>query len=343
MAAHVITLDCGTTNTRAVLWQGETVLATARSDAGVRDTARTGSTAFLAAAVAACLQELTAKGGIAPSAVAAVLASGMITSNLGLAEIPHRVAPAGMAELAAGMTEVFLPEVWPSPLWFVAGVRPNQGKVAPDDIPATDMMRGEETEVMALLEALKPELPCWLALPGSHSKYIPLDGQGRILGSRSTLTGEMFQALATQTILASSVSMTGAPKTAAPQESTQQESSSQESAWLIRGFLAARRYGLGRALYCTRLSQLWTESTVAERTAHLLGAVLESDIHLLREDGHASPDTPIWVAGRGELQEALITLLRHDGYFRNVREVPRNLDNLAGRGALALARLRGII
>ena len=325
---YVITIDCGTTNTRVALWNGNEIAATSRSEAGVRDTARTGSTGFLAEAVGACLKEVTAKAGITPDAVQAVLASGMITSNIGLKEIPHLIAPAGLQELADGMAEVSLPAVWPKPMWFITGVRPNPGKVPADDIPGTDMMRGEETEMIALLEALKPALPCWLALPGSHSKYIPVDEKGRIMGSLSTLTGEMFQALATQTILASSVDM-------AEKET--------DAGWLVRGYEAAKAFGLGRALYCTRLSQLWSDSTVAQRTSHLLGAILESDVHLLRSSPLTNADMPIWVAGRGELKKALVTLLRHDGFFRDIRETPEGMENLAALGAMAVARKRGIL
>lgn len=325
---YVITIDCGTTNTRVALWKGNDIAATAKSEAGVRDTARTGSTAFLSTAVAGCLRDVVAQTGITPADVTAVLASGMITSNIGLKEIPHLIAPAGKKELADGMAHVALPEVWPSSMWFITGVRPNAGKVAPDDVPGTDMMRGEETEVIALLEALKPALPCWLALPGSHSKCIPVDAEGRILGSLSTLTGEMFQALATQTILASSVDMA--------ERETDME-------WLIRGFNAAKAFGLGRALYCTRLSQLWTESTVAQRTSHLLGAIMESDVRLLRSSPLTSKDMPLLVAGRGELKKALAALLMHDGFFTDIRETPDGLENLAAHGAMAIARERGIL
>ena len=336
MSAYVITIDCGTTNTRVVLWNGAVVAATARSEAGVRDTAKTGSSEFLARAVAGCLQDVVSKAGITPESVAAVLASGMITSNIGLKEIPHLIAPAGIRELASGMAEVSLPSVWPKPMWFIPGVRPNPGKVAPDEVPDTDMMRGEETEVIALLETVQPALPCWLALPGSHSKYIPVDGQGRILGSLSTLTGEMFQALATQTILASSVDM-GADM------GVDMAANGTGAEWLVRGFAAAREFGLGRALYCTRLSQLWTDSSVGKRTAHLLGAIMESDVHLLRGSPLTNPDMPIWVTGRGELKKALVTLLRHDGFFKNIMEAPEGLENLAALGAMAVARVRGVL
>lgn len=329
-AQYIITIDAGTTNTRVQLWKNGAIAASAKSEAGVRDTARTGSTDFLAEAVAGCLQEVTSTAGISPNDVSLVLASGMITSNLGLKEIPHLVAPAGLRELADAMVPVELPRVWPKPMWFITGVRPNKGKVAPDDVSITDMMRGEETEMMALVAQLKPGLPCWLALPGSHSKYIPVDEQSRIAGSLSTLAGEMFHALASSTILASSVSLAEAAG---------------DEEWLKRGFELAREQGLGRALYCVRLSQLWCDSTPAQRTSLLLGAVLQSDVHLLRHNPHYPVDSnmPIWVAGRKELKTALATLLRHDGYFRQVHETPDDLENLAAFGAMAVAKERGLL
>ncbi|MDE5206200.1 2-dehydro-3-deoxygalactonokinase [Citrobacter amalonaticus] len=84
----IITIDTGTTNTRVCAWQDGTLLAEAARSAGVRDTAITGSTATLMQGVSDAVQEVKQKAGILCDAKVIYLSAGMITSNVGLCEIP---------------------------------------------------------------------------------------------------------------------------------------------------------------------------------------------------------------------------------------------------------------
>lgn len=76
-------------------------------------------------------------------------------------------------------------------------------KVGGDLLENTDMMRGEETEFIGLSEKLQSG--CIYVLPGSHSKLIKTDEQGRISSFVTTLTGEMIFALSQSTILKDAV------------------------------------------------------------------------------------------------------------------------------------------
>ena len=76
-------------------------------------------------------------------------------------------------------------------------------KVGGDLLENTDMMRGEETELIGLSEKLQSG--CIYVLPGSHSKLIKTDEQGRISSFVTTLTGEMIFALSQSTILKDAV------------------------------------------------------------------------------------------------------------------------------------------
>lgn len=96
---------------------------------GSRDTLRSGLREIIARAI-----ELA---GLQPSQIAAVLSSGMITSEIGLHEIPHADAPCGADELAASITRVddtgLLDGV---PVYFVRGIRnpiPQNGERANPD------------------------------------------------------------------------------------------------------------------------------------------------------------------------------------------------------------------
>src|SRR5215470_11139199 len=96
-------VDAGTTNTRVWLTAGDRVIARARAGVGVRDTARDGSSSRLRDALRELIDRVRVDArdqGFAQSPVC-VIAAGMITSPLGLAEVPHVPTPAGLNELAA--------------------------------------------------------------------------------------------------------------------------------------------------------------------------------------------------------------------------------------------------
>ena len=96
-----LTIDTGTTNTRVTVLKDGALLAQAKSETGVRVSAIDGDNHRLKQAVRQCLDEALDRAGIGWDQVCGVAANGMITSNVGLCEIPHCTAPAGAAELAA--------------------------------------------------------------------------------------------------------------------------------------------------------------------------------------------------------------------------------------------------
>ena len=118
-----------------------------------------------------------------------VLLSGMVGSRQGWVEAPYLPCPAGPAELATALTEI---------PFEGARVRLVPGVSAEDASGVPEVMRGEETQIAGVLEAIGAEgLVC---LPGSHSKWVRIAG-GRIAGYTTHLTGEAFAALSGHTIL----------------------------------------------------------------------------------------------------------------------------------------------
>src|SRR5258706_10497293 len=119
-----------------------------------------------------------------------ILASGMITSRQGWIEVPYVDAPAGPAELAAGLARHTAPKA--GDIWFVPGVHWTDGG-------ADDAMRGEETQIVGALAAqgVADALVC---LPGTHSKWVEVAG-GRIGRFRTYMTGELFAVLRQHSIL----------------------------------------------------------------------------------------------------------------------------------------------
>lgn len=98
---NILTIDTGTTNTRVTLWRDDVALCQAARQVGVRDTAITGNRTTLQRGVQDTIEAALQKAGLGIGQVDLVLASGMITSNVGLCEVPHLPAPAGLRDLAA--------------------------------------------------------------------------------------------------------------------------------------------------------------------------------------------------------------------------------------------------
>ena len=118
-----------------------------------------------------------------------VLLSGMIGSRQGWKEAPYLPCPAGAPEIAAGLADIEFD-------W--AQVKLVPGLSATDESGVAEVMRGEETQVLGVLEAMGGGgLAC---LPGTHSKWARVE-DGRIIGFTTHMTGETFGALRGHTIL----------------------------------------------------------------------------------------------------------------------------------------------
>ncbi len=73
--------------------------------------------------------------------------------------------------------------------------------------PEPDVMRGEETQIAGLL-ATAPGFDGVACLPGTHTKWARI-GCGRVESFRTFMTGELFQLLATGSLLRHSVAHSG--------------------------------------------------------------------------------------------------------------------------------------
>lgn len=326
---YTITIDAGSTNTRAYLWdENRRLTASARREVGVHVTAEEGNDSKLTQAVHDCLEELLALGGIGYCDVERILASGMITSNLGLFELPHVVAPAGAVELAKGSREVLLEEVCPVPIRFLPGVKNKVQPVGYENFEAMDMMRGEEVETLAILEAYPKGMPYLLVLPGSHTKFVLTDGEGRITGCLTTITGELLDCITKHTVIADAVGRSFASEARYDRET------------VLRGYETARNTGLGRGAFAARILNQFGERDKEKIALFLLGAALESDVRSLRGTRalELSPDIAVIVSGRNPLRRAIADILEYDGFFSRVEQyVPASDMPLSALGSFLAA------
>jgi 2-dehydro-3-deoxygalactonokinase len=318
-----IALDGGTSNTRVRLFEGEQLVATARRKVGVRDAVLDPAAKPLHRAVRECLAEVTARvSGRAPEFV---VASGMLSSEAGLCQVPHVHAPAGIIELARSLDRCDLADITDRPLYFVPGVRTPGGPGLAGWSEA-DVMRGEECETIGAWLALGMRGAAVFLWPGSHTKLVALDRQGRIVRSHTTLAGELTAALAHHTILAASLpeSLPDKPDAHA----------------LAAGARLVEREGLGRAAFLVRIADLTRTLDPAERASFLVGAVLADDVAHLAAHPILAGSHSVWVGGR-QPQRALYAAWLSVRLGERVRELDDDLaERASALGAIAITHQR---
>ncbi len=119
-----------------------------------------------------------------------VVMSGMIGSRQGWLEVPYAACPAGFDEIAAGMRKV----TWGGGTAWIA-----PGLSCRDEAGIPDVMRGEEVQILGVLDRLGAEAHT-ICLPGTHSKWVEVS-DGRIVRFTTHMTGEAFAVLKTHSIL----------------------------------------------------------------------------------------------------------------------------------------------
>ncbi len=277
--ANYITVDGGTTNTRVSLVCDRKIIDTKkmRVGAGNRDLN------LLKNSIKEAISSLLCEHGCTEKDILRILASGMITSEYGLCNLKHVSAPAGIEELHASMHEVVIPEISEIPFVFIRGVK-TEG-----DIESSDMMRGEETELIGILENEKVDTV--YVLPGSHSKLIRVDALGRIVDIGTMLTGEMIAALSGHTILKDSVDL-GVKDT--------------DGEYLLRGYEYCSKRGINEALFKVRVLKNILAASTEQTYSFFIGVVLASEIQSIIE----SASERVVISGQAQIARALFLILK---------------------------------
>lgn len=327
---HIATIDAGTTNTRVRIWQDAILVSEAIAAVGVRDTAIHGNNAKLTAAIKNTLSDALCRTNLPIERLKLILATGMLTSNVGLLEIPHITAPADMEKLASHMVKHTIPEICAQPIWFIPGIKNMGQPLAQEQITEMDIMRGEEVEVFGLIAQMKIAGPAVFILPGSHNKFVMCSTATQITGCITTLSGELLQVLSNNTILADAVVHGFA---------TQLDTEA-----FMEGVKCYQKFGLGRAAFTVRIRNQFAGFTPEQARNYLLGIILADDAQALLHsplfNGHAQ--LPVIIAGKPIMQQGFALLLSEK--FAQITLVPPAIQaNLSAYGAIAIAKKRGLL
>lgn len=169
---NYLMVDSGTTRTRVRWWSGGQVKGVVEELAGAKDVAICGSNAPIRAALTRLIEAIRRRY---PGPVEAVICSGMITSNVGLHEVPHAIAPVCEADLSRRVVRHDFPAITDLPIYFIPGVKTLGPGSSWEDLAAYDVMRGEEVECFGLLAQLPLAPPLAFFHCGSHHKLIVVD------------------------------------------------------------------------------------------------------------------------------------------------------------------------
>ena len=310
----LITVDCGTTNMRCRLFDGQTLLAQAKRTAGCRNTAFSGTSDFLRQSLKECIDELLTATGLREADVEAVVSSGTLASDVGIYYLPHAVAPVGVRESAAAARLAHMPEVTSIPILFIPGVKtlPAPGETDTDKfLDALESMSGEECETYGIMSRLGLEGNFVITLPGSYNKVFTVDAEGRITWLQTGMCGEFIAAMSEHTLLKHSL----------PHPVIQEILPEQ----LYVGFDYSVKNGVSPSLIKARTTQLFGGWSRDEAANFFIGALLKDDIMAVVR---AAKGQKIVVGGGDPLRSIFILLLRRAG-VGNIIEVDDDTARLA--------------
>lgn len=229
-----------------------------------------------------------------------VVMSGMVGSRQGWREVPYVQCPAGLREVSMHMTEV-APQVW-----IVPGVS------CVDDAGVPDVMRGEETQILGVLQDLEDD--SLLCLPGTHSKWVRVRGE-RIVGFRTCFTGELFSVLRQHSLLGRMM----------------QDGPADERSFAEGIDRSADDGGLLNHLFGVRTRGLFGEIGSVQAASYLSGLLIGHELRAMEPKQSFGVLGAPELAGRYERAAALLGLRA------------RRLDPLAApRGLFALIRKTGL-
>ncbi|RCR70951.1 2-dehydro-3-deoxygalactonokinase [Larkinella punicea] len=192
-----------------------------------------------------------------------VAVSGMASSSIGMDEIPYASLPFAMDGSQASFRHFDATETFPHELILISGVRSQE-----------DVMRGEETQLIGLTALLdregnRPNEAIFI-FPGTHSKHMYVQG-GQLLNFETYMTGEVFNLMASTSILKDSVDVSGFND-------------------FSEGNLAAFKAGLSEAgspllnrLFTVRTNQLFGNLTKQQNAFYLSGLLIGAELKPLQE------------------------------------------------------------
>jgi len=244
-----------------------------------------------------------------------MIASGMVGSRQGWKEAPYLDCPATLKQAAHQLTALTFehPDLGKHKIYIAPGLK------CTDANGQTDVMRGEETQIWGA--QLPPSSIC--VLPGTHSKWIWLDGQGDFQNFKTFMTGELYSLLTQHSILGRLMEI---PETNVPLKKDV----------FLRGVTLgiAGHAEVIHAVFAARTAGLMGQLGASELPDFLSGILIGAEIGSVSLDAVSK----VHLLGEGGLCERYGQAFQQQGV-----SVVRVGENATTRGQWLLARAAGLV
>jgi 2-dehydro-3-deoxygalactonokinase len=265
MSDRFVSCDWGTSSFRLRLVKSGNVVSEVKTRHGIR--ALNESLAAGDDRDAAFGGYLSEQLGKLTSARLPVVLSGMASATIGWRELPYAKAPLRLD--GSNLVHDCIAVAAAASVHLISGACTNQ-----------DIMRGEETEAVGILnhdDYSKFADRCLLLLPGTHSKHL-IVVDSCIVGWQTFMTGEIFEALTSATILKQT--------TDAPDESP--------SDAFLDGVGEGFSKGMEGSVFHARVRGVLEGATNGANRGFLSGLLIGSELRYIAQ---SAEDRPVLIAG----------------------------------------------
>lgn len=266
-------VDCGTTNSRVYIIneKGE-VKGKGKYQVGISDVAREKSNKILKEGLSKAFEEAFNNAKIDKNQLSCVISAGMITSELGLCEVPHISAPVGLDEMVQNLKKKIIEDIIAVdvPWYFIPGIKNyiDSNKNYIEQMGNLDFMRGEEVQALGIVHQRETQEPVTLVILSSHTKFIAINKEKQIEGSLTTLSGQIYRAFLESTSIGKSLLDDGTPM---PDNYFDIEK-------IDKGFDLVRKTGLLRSMMIPRFLDVLVKSKWYERLLIIESAIASDDL-----------------------------------------------------------------
>lgn len=179
-----------------------------------------------------------------------VLMCGMVGARRGWMEAPYVRVPASFEQIVNGVIQL---EVEGFDIRIVPGL------IGRDSTGVPDVLRGEETEILGCQSEEAGDVQ--YCLPGTHTKWLSMEG-GKLGSFSTSMTGDLFKAIRTGTIL----------------RSCTQHEPDDERAFLMGVLRAAQGGELGHQLFGVRTLVLTGDLKEPSASSYLSGLLIGNEV-----------------------------------------------------------------
>ncbi|MGK0270869.1 MAG: 2-dehydro-3-deoxygalactonokinase [Cocleimonas sp.] len=233
-----------------------------------------------------------------------VILSGMVGSQIGWLETPYTDCPISIESYSDHLVQI--PSFNHGNCWLVPGAKyiSNSG--------ITDVMRGEELQVIGTYQLNGTNKNGLFCCPGTHNKWVYIT-QGQIDMISTSMTGEMFSLLHEHSIL--------------------KHSFTELTDWHLEAFLSGLKHsqvsgGLLNHLFSVRTNYITGKHAKNEGSSYLSGLLIGHDIQSTITTKYKNLDVPISIIGSSRLCESYSIALT---YFNHLNIcIPAQSSVIAG-------------